>query len=60
MAFRATAELASESARQGEAFLAACRAAWPDAFLERCVRDEGVCHSAAFGAATLGLDQTVR
>ncbi len=34
LAFRATAELALEAAQQGEAFLAACRAAWPDAFLE--------------------------
>jgi urease accessory protein len=50
-AFRATAELASESAQQGEAFLAACRAAWPDALLECWAGDDGVCHSAAFGAA---------
>jgi urease accessory protein len=51
VAYRPTAELALESAQQGEAFLAACRAAWPDAFLEHWTRDEGVCHSAAFGAA---------
>jgi urease accessory protein len=51
VAFRPTAELASESAQQGEAFLAACRAAWPDAFLERWAVDAGVCHAAAFGAA---------
>jgi urease accessory protein len=50
-AFRATAELSSESAQQGEAFLAACRAAWPDPLLERWSGDDGVCHSAAFGAA---------
>jgi len=34
LAFRATAELALEAAQQGEAFLAACRAAWSEAFLE--------------------------
>jgi len=34
LAFRATAELALEAAQQGEAFLATCRAAWPEAFLE--------------------------
>jgi urease accessory protein len=34
LAYRATAELALESAAQGEAFLATCRAAWPDPFLE--------------------------
>ena len=50
-AFRATAELASESAQQGEAFLAACRAAWPDPLLERWAGDDCVCHAAAFGAA---------
>ena len=34
IAFRATAELALESGQQGEAFLATCRAAWPEPFLE--------------------------
>ncbi len=34
LAFRATAELALEAAQQGEAFLATCRAAWPEGFLE--------------------------
>jgi len=34
VAFRATAELALEAAQQGDAFLATCRAAWPDAFIE--------------------------
>jgi len=34
LAYRASAELALESAAQGEAFLATCRAAWPNAFLE--------------------------
>jgi urease accessory protein len=51
VAFRATAELASESAQQGEAFRAACRAAWPDELLDGWTGDGGVCHSAAFGAA---------
>jgi urease accessory protein len=50
-AFRATAELSAESTEQGEAFLVACRAAWPDAFFERWAGDDGVCHAAAFGAA---------
>ena len=30
VAYRATAELALEAAQQGQAFLATCRAAWPD------------------------------
>jgi urease accessory protein len=34
IAFRATAELALESAQQGDAFLQTCQAAWPDAFIE--------------------------
>ncbi len=34
LAYRATAELALESTAQGAAFLATCRAAWPDPFLE--------------------------
>jgi urease accessory protein len=34
LAFRATAELALESAQQGDAFLATCRAAWPEPFIE--------------------------
>lgn len=34
VAFRGTAELALEAAQQGAAFLATCRAAWPDVFLE--------------------------
>jgi len=34
LAFRATAELALESTQQGEAFLATCRAAWPEPFIE--------------------------
>jgi urease accessory protein len=34
LAFRATAELALESAQQGDAFRQTCRAAWPDASIE--------------------------
>ncbi|HEV8681111.1 MAG TPA: urease accessory UreF family protein, partial [Stellaceae bacterium] len=34
IAYRATAELALESAQQGAAFLATCLAAWPEAFVE--------------------------
>ena len=34
IAFRATAELALEAGQQGEAFLATCRAAWPELFIE--------------------------
>jgi len=111
IAFRATAELALESAQQGEAFLKTCRAAWPEPFLEAWVKrrdrphppiaiamgpalsrdagegncsgaletlsrtagegaharsagaGEGVCYSAAFGAAAacagIGLDDAL-
>jgi urease accessory protein len=55
LAFRATAELALESTAQGEAFLATCRAAWPDPRLDHwAARLDGgrVCHAAAVGAAT--------
>jgi urease accessory protein len=48
-AFRATAELALEAGQQGEAFLATCRAAWPEPFIEAWPADR-VCHSAVFGA----------
>ena len=34
VAFRATAELALEATQPGEAFLATCRAAWPEPFIE--------------------------
>jgi urease accessory protein len=53
LAFRVTAELALETTAQGEAFLATCRAAWPEPFLDRwaAMRQE-VCHPAAVGAAT--------
>jgi urease accessory protein len=52
IAFRATAELALEAGQQGEAFLATCRAAWPDAFIADWAAD-GVCHSAVFGAVAM-------
>ena len=55
LAFRATAELALESTAQGEAFLATCRAAWPDPRLDDwAARLDGgpVCFAAAVGAAT--------
>jgi urease accessory protein len=51
LAFRATAELALESTAQGEAFLATCRAAWPDPRLDRWAAGR-VCYAAAVGAAT--------
>jgi urease accessory protein len=52
LAFRATAELALETTAQGEAFLATCRAAWPEPFLDcwAAMREE-VCHAAVVGAA---------
>jgi urease accessory protein len=49
LAFRATAELALETGQQGEAFLATCRAAWPEPFIADWTAD-AVCHSAVFGA----------
>jgi urease accessory protein len=53
LAYRATPELALESAAQGEAFLMTCRAAWPDALLDRWAAiGESVCYPAALGAAT--------
>jgi urease accessory protein len=55
LAYRATAEMTIESADQGEAFLAACRAAWPDPRLDAwaATLDSGpVCCAAAAGAAT--------
>jgi urease accessory protein len=69
VAFRATAEMALETTAQGAAFLATCRAAWPEPFLDRwaAMLDEGggaVCYAAGVGAATaraglpLGLAQT--
>jgi urease accessory protein len=41
--------LALEATQQGEAFLATCRAAWPDDFIAGWSAD-AVCHSAVFGA----------
>lgn len=57
VAFRATAETRLETTAQGEAFLATCRAAWPDLFLDRWAAsleqgNEAVCYPAAVGAAT--------
>jgi urease accessory protein len=57
VAFRATAETRLETTAQGQAFLAACRAAWPNPFLDRWaegLNESGgaVCYAAAVGAAT--------
>jgi urease accessory protein len=57
LAFRATSEMALETTAQGEAFLATCRAAWPEPFLdgwsELLEQDNEVpCFAAAVGAAT--------
>ena len=57
LAFRATAEMALETTAQGEAFLAVCRAAWPEPFLDRWAASLGetgetVCLPAAVGATT--------
>jgi urease accessory protein len=55
LAFRATAEMALESAAQGAAFLAACRAAWLDPRFDAwaATLDNGfVCCAAAVGGAT--------
>jgi urease accessory protein len=57
VAFRATAETRLETTAQGEAFLATCRAAWPNPFLDRWAEglgesDDAVCYAAAVGAAT--------
>lgn len=52
LAYRATAELALETSAQGEAFLATCRAAWPEPFCTLWATSlDAVCHSAAVGAA---------
>jgi urease accessory protein len=51
LAFRATSELALESAQQGEAFLGTCVTAWPDPSLEGWNPGEGVCFPAALAAA---------
>ena len=53
LAFRATSEMALETTAQGEAFLATCRAAWPDPFLDRWAEaSQAVCYPAAAGAVT--------
>ena len=57
LAFRATSEMALETSAQGAAFLAACRAAWPEPFVDRWGKmleeaGETVCHAAAAGAAS--------
>jgi urease accessory protein len=57
VAFRATAETRLETTAQGDAFLAACRAAWPNPFLDcwaEGLSEAGcaVCYAAAVGAAT--------
>jgi len=57
LAFRATLEMALETSAQGAAFLAACRAAWPEAFIDRWgamleEAGETPCHAAAAGAAS--------
>src|SRR5260370_22788 len=55
LGFRATWEMAVETTAQGDAFLATCRAAWPDPFLDRWAlmlgeAGDAVCHPAAVGA----------
>lgn len=53
LAYRATAELALETTAQGAAFLATCRAAWPDEFLDQwAAAGQSICYAAAIGAAT--------
>jgi urease accessory protein len=51
LAFRGSAELALESGQQGAAFVATCRAAWPEAVPDAWASDNAACHSAVFGAA---------
>ena len=55
LAYRATTEMTLESTAQGAAFLAACRAAWPDPRLHAWAatfHDGPVCCAAAVGGAT--------
>ena len=64
LAFRATSEMVLETTAQGEAFVATCRAAWPDPFLDHwgarlAEVGEAVCHPAAVGAATAGAGISV-
>ena len=61
LAYRATSELALETTAQGAAFLATCRAAWSDHFLDRWAEmleeaGDEVCHAAAAGAVTARAD----
>jgi urease accessory protein len=61
IAFRPSAEMALETTAQGGAFLATCRAAWPEPFLGRWAAtldkgDGAVCYAAAVGAATARAD----
>lgn len=52
VAFRATYETRIETTAQVDAFLATCRAAWSDPFLDRwAASGEAVCYPAAVGAA---------
>jgi urease accessory protein len=54
-AYRGTAELALESAAQGAAFAATCRAAWPDVFFNGwAAAADNLCYAAAVGAAAAG------
>lgn len=52
VAFRATAETRLETTAQGEAFLAACRAAWPNPVPDCWAEGDAICYAAAVGAAT--------
>jgi urease accessory protein len=55
VAFRATAEMVTETTAQGAAFLNTCRAAWPEPLLDRwaaTLNDGPVCYAAVVGAAT--------
>ena len=52
VAFRAAAETRLEATAQGGAFLATCRAAWPNTVLDYWAEGEAVCYAAAVGVAT--------
>jgi urease accessory protein len=52
LAYRGTNELALETGAQGRAFLATCRAAWPDTFIDLWAGSaDEICYPAAVGAA---------
>jgi urease accessory protein len=57
-AMRATAETATESRSQGQAFLAAIRAAWPNPVFARCALGPAPSYAVAVAAATAaaGID----